>query len=224
MMKVFVFLALPLICSCANLTSASAAGTPITPCLEDPNKQLLRSAELQQIVKADQDDREGPFDKIDWPQVSQRDEARRKRVGEILGEGCFKTAADYSAAALVFQHGDNPDQFFLTFVWAKKAVELGDESQSRLLAMGIDRYLTKSGHKQLFGTQATKSDSDPCWCLEDIEPSFPAEVRLKFWKKTIADQMAWVNSLNENSPKCKAANFCSKILKKSPAGTVPGFW
>jgi hypothetical protein len=76
----------------------------------------------------------------------------------------------------------------------------------------------------LFGTQAAKSDSDPCWCLEGVEASFPAKTRLKFWKKTIADQMAWVNSLDGNLSKCGAAKYCSQVLKNSPAGTVPGFW
>ena len=59
----------------------------------------------------------------------EHDLIRRKRVGEIFGEGCFKTAKDYSAASLIFQHGDTPDHYYQA-LWANRAVELGDISQN----------------------------------------------------------------------------------------------
>ncbi len=74
-------------------------------CHNDPEKQFMRSHELQEIVKADQADRQIPGSKIDWNKVSAADETRSKRVAEIFAEGCFKSAGDYAAAALVFQHG-----------------------------------------------------------------------------------------------------------------------
>jgi hypothetical protein len=76
-----------------------------------------RSMELQKIVKADQDDRQKmPLP----PSVLLRDLKRRMRVGEIFGEGCFKSAADYAAAAPVYQHGTTPDHFYQTFIWSQK--------------------------------------------------------------------------------------------------------
>ena len=74
---------------------------------------------------------------------------------EILGEGCFKSAEDYAAASLIYQHGDSPDHFFQAFIWALRAVQLGDFQQKSLVAMTVDRYLISSGKKQLFGTQAS---------------------------------------------------------------------
>lgn len=192
-------------------------------CQSQPEHQLQRSNELQDIVKADQADRllEDPG-AIDWSQVGPRDEARRKRVGEIYGEGCINSAADYAAAALVYQHGTIPDHYFQTFVWAKRAVELGDASQSRLMEMGIDRYLVHSGKRQLFGTQLAKLSLDPkaCWCIEELEVSFP-ELRRKASR---ANAEAYLNRLNAGNSACEPALMCEKPLEPSPVGTVPGFW
>jgi len=44
-------------------------------------------------------------------QVSVRDLKRRKRVGQIFAEGYMRTAQDYSAAALIYQHGVVPDHY-----------------------------------------------------------------------------------------------------------------
>lgn len=220
-MKLYVVVFLSLLGSgCATVPQAQAS-SGFKSCLEDSERQTLRSRELQTLVKEDQDDRTPP---IDWVRVLPRDEARRKRIGEIFGEGCFKTAKDYGAAALVYQHGNVPDHFFQTFLWAKRAVELGDASQNRLMAMGIDRYLVNIGHKQLFATQASKPALNDCWCLEDLEKSFPEKMRVELVQKSLSEALQWVDSLNEGKPACRPAKFCAKSLKDSPRGTVAGFW
>lgn len=205
---------------CTSIPQAQASSS-FKHCQDDSERQALRSQELQKLVKEDQDDRNEP---IDWERVLPRDEARRKRIGEIFGEGCFKTAEDYAAAALVYQHGNVPDHFFQTFLWAKRAVELGDSSQKRLMAMGIDRYLLNIGHKQLFATQASKPAMNDCWCLVELEKSFPEKRRVEAAQKSLSEALQWVDSLNEAQPSCKPARFCTKHLKDSPKGTVPGFW
>lgn len=149
---------------------------------------------------------------------------RRKRVGEIFGEGCFESSQDYAAAALVYQHGNVPDHFFQTFIWAKKAVDLGDASQSRLMVMGLDRYLVNIGHKQLFATQASKPTMNDCWCLEEIEVTFPDERRKAQSGKSLKEAFEWVDQLNSSAPSCKPSKYCQKSLKDSKAGIVPGFW
>ncbi|MBN8542513.1 MAG: hypothetical protein J0L82_19135 [Deltaproteobacteria bacterium] len=161
---------------------------------------------------------------VDWKLVQPRDEARRKRVGEIFGEGCFKTSEDFAAAALVYQHGTIPDHFFQTFIWAKRAVELGDPKQKWLMAAGIDRYLVKSGRKQLFATQASKENARPCWCLEEVESTFPEKLRIEYGKKSLREMLAWVQSLNLGNTACKSIDFCEKGFKDSPKGSIPGFW
>ena len=196
-------------------------------CHADKLRQEARSKELQNIVKADQDDREDFFKKTpeELQGMAHRDDERRKRVGEIFGEGCFLNAEDFAAAALVYQHGDVPEHYLQAFMWAKRAVELGDEKQKRLMGLAIDRYLVNISHKQLFASQATKTDvSNPnsCWCLQQIEPSFPDSLRKEIANKTFKEAFDWLEELNKgtNCPNIE----CTQELKPSPKGTVPGFW
>lgn len=182
--------------------------------------------ELQKVVDADQEDRKDWFHLTpeQMAEVAARDLTRRKRVGEIYGEGCFSLAKDYAAAALVYQHSDFPDHYFQTFLWSKQAVGLGDLKQKWTMAAGIDRYLTHTGRKQLFATQAIKASGTDCWCLEQVEESFPDDKRLEYSGKTIEGQLRWVASLNLEKPKCQKEGVCKEPLKGAPKGTVPGFW
>ena len=110
-------------------------------------------------MEADQKEREN-FAKITELQRSiflENDLARRKRVGEIFGEGCLKTPRDYLNAALIYQHGEVSDHYYQAFIWANRALSLGDDKASQFVALTIDRYLVSIGHKQLFGSQAYSS-------------------------------------------------------------------
>lgn len=217
----FACLLLLLVLGCATKPISRPAVEPaFVSCPQDEARLKSRSEELQRLVNEDQHDRTPP---VDWAKVAPRDERRRQRIGEIFGEGCFKSAEDYAAAALVYQHGVQPDHFFQTFLWAQKSVELGDASQKWLMAAGIDRYLVNTGHKQLFATQASAPENE-CWCLEDVEPSFPKHRRTEYAKKTSAEALKWVECLNANVAGCKAARICAKGLRPTPPGTIPGFW
>ncbi len=201
---------------------AGTAKAAFVSCRDDAAKYAARSKELQSILAADQADRPGNALK---PGAQLRDRERRQRVGSIFGEGCFKEAKDFAAAALVFQHGDQPDHFLQTFLWAKRAVELGDASQKVLMAWGIDRYLLNVGHKQLFGSQFLKQKAlDPkgCWCLNQTEASFPDTLRLKYIGHDYPHQLEALNALNAGLS-CPLAE-CTESLAPSPAGTIPGFW
>ena len=190
------------------------------PCFNDVERQKERSAELQKIMAADQDDRKsGTLS----PDVPDRDAERRKRVGAIFGEGCFRTAKDYEAAAMVFQHGDHPDHYFQTFIWSKRGVELGDASQKTMMALAIDRYLVSMGYKQLFATQAFQITPDTCFCLQPVELSFPDSRRKVITGRTLKDAYRWVKKLNKGRV-CKDESNCMAGLQDSPPGTVPGYW
>jgi hypothetical protein len=199
---------------------SAADNIPYVTCDQDQVRQKARSKELQDIYKADQDDRKV----VPLSAAEQfRDRSRRERVGQIFGEGCINSSADYAAAAMVYQHGDRPDHFFQTFLWAKRAVELGDTSKKRLMALGLDRYLTNTNHKQLFASQANRLLSDPCWCLEPVEKTFPEPLRKEYMGNTLAEQFAWVDSLNKGAS-CPPAKECNHDFKPSPKATIPGFW
>jgi hypothetical protein len=160
-----------------TLFSLSALAQPLPGSCETAVYEL-RSKELRKLVTEDQADRTQPR-----PQdLLMRDKARRMRIGEIFGEGCFRSAGDYASAALVYQHGNVPDHFYQAFLWARRAVELdGGAHAMMLVAFAIDRYLTNVGKKQLFGSQVVRSTTNPdCWCLQPVEPSFPDSKRVEY--------------------------------------------
>jgi hypothetical protein len=111
------------------------------------------NAELKQIYEADQKDREATVDKMDWSKVGPRDEARRRRVRELMEQDKLQTGKDYERAAMVFQHGDIPDDFLLAHVLAVTAIGKGNPGARWLAAATLDRYLQRIGQPQIFGTQ-----------------------------------------------------------------------
>jgi len=181
--------------------------------------------ELAKIKDADQSDRTS--DSLTSPDgfttVQKKDLKRRKRVAEIFAEGCFSTAEDYYNAALVFQHGDVPEHFFQTFLWARKAAELGNPYARRLSALGADRYLVRLGKNQLFASQASKLKDSNCWCLQPVEPNFSDDIRKRTVGKSLKEALVWVDELNEKQD-CLEASFCKKLTTSPKKGSIPGFW
>ena len=212
------------------ITQTSCA-TPTTigmPCA-DLNIQSQRSLELQKIREADQSDRAWQANGISpdlktLEKMSRNDLKRRMRVGEIFGEGCLKSAADYEAAFIVYQHGNTSAQYFQAFLWSKEALTLGNSKVKSDVAMAIDRYLVSIGHKELFGTQAAKPNSGDCWCIQPIEDSFPQTIRDEYrgGPNTEVTGLAYLKILNKGNS-C-SISYCDSHLRSSPQGTVPGFW
>jgi hypothetical protein len=210
------------------LTSPALA-SPSIACSEDPIRYKARSEELQKIVAHDQSDRKDPDrifkDPVFRDKVFTRDLKRRKRVGEIFAEGCLKESRDFAAAALVYQHGNVPDHYFQTYIWSSRAVTLGDESQKNLMGLGVDRYLVNIGQKQLFASQANKKNTSKCWCLQQVEPSFPDERRVALGHRTLSEALDWIKVLNKNEPSCLEPKQCDDDpLKPTLPGSIPGLW
>lgn len=201
----------------AKAVSAPASKT----CLDDSSRQKRRSKELQSLAAEDQADRRGSD--INWDIVAPRDERRAKRVGEIFGEGCFSSGADYSAAALIFQHGPHVDHNFQSHLWAKKALELGDSSRKELILDGVDRFLVRQGYKQLFAGITRRTGPQRCRCLDDVEESFPDGKRVEMGGKSLATTLKEIADFNATIEGCSAVRFCGS-LKTPPRGIVPGLW
>lgn len=218
-------LALFCVLTLLHFTSVTANESKTTvSCLGNPELQKQKSQRLQEIADADQADRTGPYESIDWNVVTPRDIQRRMEVGAIFGQGCFTSAADFANAAIVYQHGDTADHAFQAFVFANRAVELGDSKQKWLLGSALDRYLTRIGKKQLFATQFSKPFDEKCWCMEPVEESFSEDKRIFYVGKSLEQSLTYLLQLNQNSPECSQAKFCKGHKKSSPQGTVPGFW
>lgn len=197
-----------------------------TSCSRNPVLQSVRSNELKKIFQADIRDRNN-WEHLSRKQLEQmrvRDQMRRVRVSEIFAEGCFKTSDDYAEAALIYQHGEVPDHYYQAFIWSNRAVALGDNSQRQMAALAIDRYLVSIGKKQLFGSQAFASpDTSWCFCMQQVESSFPDSMRRRYIGKSLKDEYIWIASLNAGKNNCIKLN-CPNELKSSPKGIVPGFW
>lgn len=193
------------------------------PCRDILAEYTNATVDLGKIYQDDQQDREGfqQFDEKDLERISRRDEQRRIKVSQLFARGCLKAADDYKKAAMIFQHGNAPDHFYQAFVWARTALRLGDESAQHLLNLSLDRFLVRSGYKQLFGSQAAKGDGQ-CWCLYPIEASFTDEERKARDAKSLQEHKAWLNTLNalENCPVLE----CAMELKPVKQGEFPEFW
>lgn len=135
------------------------------------------NVELLELFDQDQADRQG---QIDWSVVGPRDDARRDRVSEIVAAGGAKVADDYYHAAMVFQHGNEPDEVWRAHEWALRAVELDpDHSSARWLAAAAqDRYLMYQDKPQKYGTQYRLVDG--LWILWDVDPTTTDEERAEW--------------------------------------------
>ncbi|BCA95887.1 hypothetical protein TUM19329_22480 [Legionella antarctica] len=196
------------------------------PCWEQPKKQALRSKELQKLEKTDQSDRANYFKLSEKGKIkiALADLKRRQRVGEIFGEGCFKTAADFRAAALIYQHGEIPDHFYQAFVWANRAVQLGDKNQKQMAALAIDRYLVSIGHKQLFSSQAKIiPNKNGCFCMQQSEKRVPGHFIKEYGALSVKERYALYKKSFNQDKNCTLKE-CSEELKPTPRGTIPGFW
>lgn len=139
------------------------------------------NAELTRLYEEDQKDRSMPANQTNWTQVGQRDADRKKRVLEITGQGAAKEAEDYFHAAMVFQHGTNPEDFKRAHDLCLKAIEIdpANDDVRWLAAASMDRYLMYKGEPQLYGTQIKKTE-DGKWILWTVDPTITDEERARW--------------------------------------------
>ena len=105
---------------------------------------------LHQFFIADQADRQEP---INWEKVNQNDSQRRKQVQKMIDDNLLIDSEDFYHAAMVFQHGENSDDYKNANELAKKSMDMGYEPAKWLFAASFDRYLLSIGKHQKFGTQ-----------------------------------------------------------------------
>jgi hypothetical protein len=115
-------------------------------------------AEITRLCAEDQADRaphEGP---VDGKAIVARDRERQARVKQLYTAGELRTGHDYHHAALILQHGQEPDDFLLAHELCVVALAKGDHEAAWLCAATEDRYLMNIGRPQRFATQY-KSDA-----------------------------------------------------------------
>ncbi len=154
--------------------------------------------ELQSMYENDQGDRSKPYDEIDWAVVSERDRQHRERVKELLAAGAVKTANDYYHAAMVFQHGSQPEEARQAHELAKQAVALDPEHENArwLSAAAWDRYKMYLGEPQWYGTQFTRNKKG-AWILYNIdEEAVTDEERVALGVPTLEESRARALAMN----------------------------
>jgi hypothetical protein len=125
--------------------------------------------------------------------MRERDRQRRLRAAAILAILSAPEEADLYHAALLFQHGDEPEDAWRAYELAREATERGDERARWLTAAAYDRWLMYQGRPQKYGTQYVQDGvRHRLW---DVDPA-----------TTDADRTAWnVPPLAEQHRKAEEA-------------------
>lgn len=147
------------------------------------------------------------------PDVNSRDSVRRAEAKILLANGELKTAQDFHDAALIFQHGHDPDDYLLAHILAIDAIALGDASSKWVAAATLDRYLQSVGQKQIFGTQSTsKAYLFLLQHKDDPNPKNSSEAQQKGYTQEPFDRDLISDSLR--------GNFCVESLAAQEGKTT----
>lgn len=136
------------------------------PALAQDGAVMSDNAEMAEILAADQAVRQNVALAIAGgrayaERMAAEDAVRRARVRELLERDALKTAADFHAAAFVFQHGSTPDDYLLAHTLALAAVAQGSTESTWIAAATLDRYLQGIGQPQIYGTQTLVRRGQP---------------------------------------------------------------
>lgn len=111
--------------------------------------------ELRLLVEADQKDRtnDTEMSQEQLRAMAARDRERRARVRKLILADALKDAIDFDRAALIYQHGDQQDDYEVARELSILAFSMGRINS--LPALSEDRFLQAIGRAQRFGTQFT---------------------------------------------------------------------
>lgn len=142
------------------------------------------SSILQHLYKEDVEDRSSKnwdiatIKELSW--LKRRDRKRKRAVLFLNDLDSIKTALDYHHASYILQHGETLRDFALAHEFAKKAVELGDESAKWLFAATLDRYFLSIGKPQKYGTQFQVNRDGEYELVEPIDVTVTDEERARY--------------------------------------------
>ena len=105
---------------------------------------------VHQLEIEDQQEHPGNISEADY---YRHGDARRLEIRQLLADGKITSAADFSDAALIFQHGRTPEDFLFAHVLAVEALLRSGSADKWLAAATLDRYLQAINQPQVFGTQ-----------------------------------------------------------------------
>ena len=149
-----------------------------------PTHAATDNPELMRLAAQDQQDRaerEGEWD----------DNARRRRVLELIATDAVVTPRDKLNAALILQHtpgavcdgklvSSNPEHYLLAHHYAKAAFDAGLTDAGVLVAVTIDRYLSFTEGRQRYGTSQLLDLSTGQMYLPTIDRTVTDAERAKY--------------------------------------------
>jgi tetratricopeptide (TPR) repeat protein len=163
---------------------------------ETPELHLTDNAELKEIYKNDQGDRQ--TENIDWSVVSKNDSLREVRIYQLLDSNKVRTSKDYHNAAMIFQHGGDSAAYGMAVKLMRKSIELDSTANKWLLAAAIDRYLLSKDEPQIYGTQYQKFGQDEPWETGEIDTTKISDTeRIEYGVKTLSQQREKVKRMNK---------------------------
>jgi hypothetical protein len=148
------------------------------------------NAELARLYQEDQDDRKPAITDMDWSVVKPRDDARLRRVKELYAAGSLQTGSDWLRAAVILQHGDEPDDFLLAHEMCIAAILKGEHKARSMAAASEDRFLRRIGRPQRFGTQWEPADKPGTFKLAPTDPGVSDQLRSALGVPTLAESRA----------------------------------
>src|ERR1700733_5868871 len=86
---------------------------------------------VHQLEMEDQSENPG---NISATEYFRRGDARRAEIRKLLAEGKITSGEDFSDAALIFQHGQTPDEFLFAHVLAVEALTRGGSADKWIAA------------------------------------------------------------------------------------------
>jgi hypothetical protein len=164
------------LCAVFLVVTLSACAT-LEQSVEPANKKQS-NVEMHAIRVADQADRVGGANGIDWSLVATRDKERIARTKEIVAAGGLRTAEDFFDAALVYQHGSEIDDIRMAYSLASVSASIDPEATNAkwLTAAAWDRIMMRLNKPQWHGTQFKRSNTAGAqWALYDIDESAVTE-------------------------------------------------
>ena len=150
--------------------------------------------EIQALFAADQEGRTGGVE--DWAALRRADRERRARARELLDEGKLQTADDFYAAAFVFQHGNEPEDYLLAHALAVRSLALGHKRAEWIAAASLDRYLQSIAREQVYGTQSTRYPGEDATREPYNRELLTDQLRVGAGTGTLAEQDAMLAEMN----------------------------
>jgi hypothetical protein len=132
------------------------------------------NAELESMFQLDQADRrlqlgESADAEAALAAIQANDAARRARVRELLASDSVVTGMDFRYAAVIFQHGEIPDDYLMAHDLAFTAMLKNPEPPMGLAGLTEDRFLRSLGRLQRFGSQGSYDPNDPVARIQPTE-------------------------------------------------------